>query len=94
MRKLFSCSTIGNKLNCTASSVQKLLPAIQALTRDTQVPVSIALSTRDETSLLLDGQIEALIKENSLCQRLSLREKQDLFFVVEILTQASNHNAQ
>lgn len=55
----YSYSTTGNKLNCTASSVQKLLPAMQALTRDTQVPVSIALNTRDEISLFLDGQIEA-----------------------------------
>lgn len=36
---------------------------MQALTRDTQVPVSIALITRDEISLFLDGQIEALREE-------------------------------
>lgn len=42
---------------------------MQALTRETQVPVIIALNTRDEISLLLDGHIEALIRENALCQK-------------------------
>lgn len=47
---------------CASDLNQKLLPAIQALTRDTQVPVIIALSTRDEISPLLDGHIEAFKK--------------------------------
>lgn len=36
------------------------LPAIQALTRDTQVPVNKALSTKAEMSLFLVGQMEAV----------------------------------
>ena len=47
---------------------------MQALTRETQVPVIIALNTRDEISLLLDGHIEALIRENALCQKSFLRQ--------------------
>lgn len=45
-----------------------------AFTRDTQVPVIIALNTRDETSRFLDGHIEALRKERTLCQKSLLRE--------------------
>lgn len=39
---------------------------MQALMRETQVAVIIALNTIDEISPLLDGHIEALRKEKSL----------------------------
>lgn len=45
---------------------------MQALTRETQVPVIIALNTRDEISDLLFGHIDASIRENALCQKSSL----------------------
>lgn len=40
------------------------LPAIEALTRDTQVAVSKALSTKAEMSLFLEGQIEAMTRHH------------------------------
>lgn len=42
---------------------------MQALTRDTQVPVIIARNTRDEISPFLDGHIEAFEKENAVSQK-------------------------
>lgn len=47
------------------SFIQNLSPAMQALTRDTQVPVIMALSTTDETSPFLEGHMEALRRENT-----------------------------
>lgn len=47
---------------------------MQALTRDTQVPVIMALSTRDEMSPLLDGHMEALGEENNVCQKAFLTQ--------------------
>lgn len=38
---------------------KNVLPAMQALTRDTQVPVIMALNTKDEMSPLLGGHMEA-----------------------------------
>lgn len=48
-----------------AGFIQNLSPAMQALTRDTQVPVIMALSTIDEISLFLGGHMEALRRENT-----------------------------
>lgn len=45
---------------------------MQALTRDTQVPVIMALSTIDEMSLFLDGHMEALRKEKTVTHTMSL----------------------
>lgn len=42
------------------SSCLDYLPATETLTRDTQVPVSKALSTKAEISLFLEGQMEAV----------------------------------
>ena len=80
------------KLHCQSNS--KLLPATQALIRDTQVAVIIALSTIDETSPLLDGHIEALGKEKNITERVSCGRMKTGRWDDTILTQASNHNTQ
>lgn len=82
---------------CTSDLSQTLLPAIQALIRDTQVPVIIALSTRDEISPRLDGHMEALKKRKDaltvlkiITDMLGPKQKQN----GKILTQATDHNTQ
>lgn len=45
---------------------------MQALTRDTHVPVIMALSTRDEMSPLLDGHMAAIRKENPTVRKNAL----------------------
>lgn len=87
--------------NCT-SWFQIFLPAMQALIRDTHVPVIIALNTRDDTSPRLEGHIEALRgKRRKRRQCLIQIVKGRLFLfnfppekLQQILTQASNHDAQ
>lgn len=52
----------------------KVLPAMHALTRETQVPVIIALSTRDEMSPLFVGHIAAVRKDKLLENKIKTHE--------------------
>lgn len=61
-----SCSVkTGDTLE--TKQTNRTLPAMQALMRDTHVPVIMALNTRDEMSFLLNGHIDAWRKENTQC---------------------------
>lgn len=71
---------------------------MQALTRDTQVPVIIARNTRDEISPFLDGHIEAFEKENAVSQKSMTYTaswgRTQMWRDDKILTKATDHNTQ